>query len=117
MARIKRGVISRAKHRRLRAATKGYWMSRRKLVRKMKEATLHAGQYAYAGRKDKKGTIRRGWISVINQAVRPMGLTYSLLTAKLKTAKIELNRKVLAEIVQRDPETFSKIVQAANQTP
>lgn len=110
MARVKRGVTSKAKHSKLREATKGYRMTRRRLVRKMKEATLHAGVYAYAGRKDKKGDMRQSWILRISEAVRPMGLNYSRFIKAMSVAKVELNRKVLAEILQKDPETFKEIV-------
>ena len=110
MARVKRGVNSKAKHTKLRQATKGYRMTRNRLVRKMTEATLHAGQYAYAGRKDKKVVMRRSWILHINEAVRPLGMNYSVFIKKLSDNKIELNRKVLAEIIVNDPSTFKEIV-------
>ncbi len=113
MARIKRGVTSHAKHSKLRQATKGYRMTRRRLVRKMKEATLHAGVYAYAGRKDKKGVMRRSWIMHINEAVKPLGLSYSQFMNNLKEAKIDLNRKILAELILQDKVTFDKIVETA----
>lgn len=111
MARIKRGVTSKAKHSKLRLATKGYRMTRNRLVRKMKEAVLHAGQYAYEGRKDKKGVMRRSWISLINQAVKPLGITYNQFINGMKKANIELDRKVLAEMLQKDPEGFKKVVE------
>lgn len=110
MARVKRGTNSKAKHSKLREATKGYRMTRRRLVRKMTEATLHAGQYAYAGRKDKKANLRQDWIMHINEAVRPLGLNYSTFIRKIGEAKIQLNRKVMAEIINKDLPTFKEIV-------
>jgi len=111
MARVKRGVNAKEKHSKLREATKGYRMTRNRLVRKMKEATLHAGQYAYAGRKDKKANMRQDWILHINEAVKPMGINYSRFIKKLKDAKIELDRKIMAELVSKDMDTFKKIVE------
>jgi large subunit ribosomal protein L20 len=113
MARVKRGVISRRKHNKLQDLTKGYRMSRRKLVRKMHEAVLHAGQYAYTGRKDKKSNARRDWIRTINEAVKTRRLKYNKFIADLKNAKIELDRKILAQLAVENPKTFDTIVQRA----
>lgn len=110
MARVKRGLASHAKHKKLLASTKGYWMSRNRLVRKAKEAALHAGQYAYVGRKDRKGVNRRDWILHINESLRAKGMTYSLFINKLKGAKIELDRKILATLATEKPEIFEQIV-------
>lgn len=110
MARIKRGLASHAKHKKLLNQAKGFWMTRNRLVRKAKEAVLHAGQYAYVGRKDKKPTARKNWILHINEALKLQGLKYSLFINKLKIAKIELDRKVLAELATEQPETFKSIV-------
>ncbi len=110
MARIKRGTISHAKHKKLRGLAKGYMMTRRRLVRKAKEAVLHAGQYAYAGRKDKKGVARRDWILHINESLKLQGLKYSIFINQLKSKKIDLDRKVLAQLAVEQPETFKAIV-------
>ncbi|MBI3559295.1 50S ribosomal protein L20, partial [Candidatus Gottesmanbacteria bacterium] len=110
MARIKRGLTSHAKHQKLRAQTKGYWMTRHKQVRKMHEAVLHAGQYAYVGRKDKKGNFRRDWILHINEALKLAGLQYSVFMNKLKLVNIALNRKILAQLVIEQPLAFQKII-------
>lgn len=110
MARVKRGVTSKAKHSKLKEATKGYRMTRRRLPRKMKEAILHAGQYAYAGRKDRKSLMRRDWIMHINEAVKLTGMKYNEFISGLKKANIQLDRKVLAELNRKDPETFKQIV-------
>lgn len=111
MARIKRGLASHAKHKKLLRQAKGYMMTRRRLVRKAKEAVLHAGQYAYVGRKDKKGVMRRGWILHINEALKLQGFKYSVFIAKLKAAKIDLDRKILAQLAVDYPEVFAKITQ------
>ncbi len=111
MARIKRGKTTHAKHKKLLKQAEGYWMSRHKLVRKAKEAVLHAGQYSYAGRKDRKSNFRRDWILHINQAVRSYDMNYSVFVKKLKEAKIELDRKILAQLVLEEPEAFKAIVE------
>lgn len=110
MARIKRGLTSHAKHKKLLGQAKGFWMTRNRLVRKAKEAVLHAGQYAYAGRKDRKSVARRDWILHINETLRPMGITYSTFINKLKVANIQLDRKILATLATEKPETFNSIV-------
>lgn len=110
MARIKRGVVSHRKHKKLLGQAKGYWMTRRRLVRKAKEAVLHAGQYAYAGRKLRKRDMRRDWILLINEAVKKQGLSYSQFVSRLKAAKIELDRKILAQLASEQPEAFQAVV-------
>lgn len=102
--------ISARRHRKVKKAVRGYKHSARKRVRVAKEALLHAGQYAYIGRKRRKRDLRRLWIMRLNAAVREQGLTYSKLIQGLKKAKIELDRKMLAEIAVNDPDTFAKIV-------
>lgn len=111
MARVKRGLTSHAKHHKLKQQAKGYMMTRRRLVRKAKEAVLHAGQYAYAGRKDRKGQFRRDWILHINQALIAHDLKYSQFIARLKAKKITLDRKILARLTLEQPEVFAKIVE------
>ena len=85
-------------------------MSRHRLVRKAHEAVLHAGQYAYVGRKDRKSVARRDWILHINEALRAAGMPYSVFINKLKLAKIELDRKVLAELATEQPLAFKQII-------
>lgn len=116
MARVKRGVISRRKHKKLLNQTKGYWMTRRRLVRKAKEAVLHAGQYAYIGRKDKKGVQRRDWILHINEALKAYGMRYSQFIADLKKAKIELDRKILAQLATEHPLAFKAVIDKIRKT-
>lgn len=118
MARVKRGFSSHKKHKKLLEQAKGFWMTRHKLVRKAKEAVLHAGQYAYAGRKDRKSQARRSWILSINEALKtqsasegPQRIKYSQFIAKLKKANILLDRKILSDLVVNDNVTFQKIVE------
>lgn len=85
-------------------------MTRHRLVRKAKEAVLHAGQYAYAGRKDKKGVMRRDWILHINESLKLNGLSYSTFIHKLKVAKIDLDRKVMAQLATEQPQAFAELI-------
>ncbi len=86
-------------------------MTKRRLVKVAKEAYLHSGAYAYVGRKDKKGDFRQLWITRISGALSGSDLNYSKFIKLLKDKKIELDRKILAEIIQDDPKTFQKIVE------
>lgn len=110
MSRVKRGVVSRRKHKKLFAQTKGFIGTKTRLVRDAKEAALHAGQYAYHGRKLRKRDNRALWITRISEAAKKEGLSYSVLINKLKKANIELDRKILNDLVQNDPETFKQIL-------
>ncbi len=89
---------------------KGYRMSRNRLIRKAHEAVLHAGEYAFAGRKDRKRDFRSLWITRINAAVRPHGLSYSLFIKALKDKNVEIDRKILSQIAVEHPEVFENIV-------
>lgn len=113
MARVKRGMISRARHQKIFKFNKGYRMTRRRLIKVAHEAILHAGEYAYVGRKDKKHDFRRLWITRINGALENLGVSYSQLISGLKKAKIELDRKILAELATEDLATFKKVVEKA----
>lgn len=108
--RVKRGTVSRRKHNKLFDQTKGFTGTKNRLTRDAKEALLHAGQYAYHGRKLKKRDNRALWITRISEASKKEGVSYSVLINKLKKAKIELDRKILNDLVQNDPEVFKKIV-------
>lgn len=108
MARVKSPAQRR--HRKLRAETKGMKQARRRRVKAGKEALIHAGQYAYHGRKLRKRDIRALWIVRLNAASRENGMSYNKLVSGLKKAKIELDRKILAEIAATDPATFKEIV-------
>ncbi len=111
--RIKRGKVSRRKHNKLLNLTKGYRGTKSRLTRVAKEASLHAGAYAFAGRKRKKRDFRRLWIIRIGEAAKQEGISYSKLMNKLKKAQIELDRKILSDLVVNDPITFKSIVDAA----
>jgi len=110
MARIKRGTVSRRKHKKVLKLAKGYLGLRSRSIRKAKEAVLHAGDYAYHGRKLKKRDFRQLWITRISEAVRQEGLSYSVFINKLKKARIELDRKILSDLVVNDPATFKRVV-------
>lgn len=108
--RIKTGFTRRRAHRKIQTANKGYRMTKRKLVKVAKEALLHAGQYAYNGRKEKKQDFRRLWITRITGALTESDFSYSKFIQALKEKNILLDRKILAEIIQDDPQTFQKIL-------
>lgn len=111
MARIKRGTISRRRHKALLEKTKGFRMTRARLIGVAQEAVLHAGQYAYHGRKRRKRDMRRLWILRIGQAVQPLGMSYNAFIHGLKAKKIDLDRKILADLVVRKPEVFKQVVE------
>ncbi|MDO8618991.1 MAG: 50S ribosomal protein L20 [Candidatus Daviesbacteria bacterium] len=110
MARVKRGVTSHAKHKKVLELTKGHRGGRSKKIKEAKSSLLHAGSYAYKGRKERKRQMRRLWIIQLGNAVRAEGLSYSTFIAALKTQKIMLDRKVLAEIAVNHLEDFKKII-------
>lgn len=109
--RVKRGIVAKAKHKKLFRANKGYRMTKRRLVRVAKEAFLHAGEYAFAGRKLRKRDYRGLWILRIGQAIRAYNMSYSVLIKKLSSAKILLDRKMLAYLVTEQPEAFKAVVE------
>jgi large subunit ribosomal protein L20 len=110
MARVKRGVVSKRKHNKLADLTKGYRGTKSRLVKAATEARLHAGAYAYHGRKVKKRDIRALWITRISEASKKEGISYSKLMDQLRKSNIEIDRKILSELVLNDPESFSKII-------
>lgn len=110
MARVKTGITRRKRHKKVLKRTKGFRMTKGRLYKVSKEADLHAGQYAYAGRKLRKRDMRRLWIIRINAALTPYNLSYSKFINSLKKAKIKLNRKILADLAVSDPNTFKEIV-------
>ena len=113
MARIKSGPYGHQRHKRLLKRAEGYYATRRKLYRRANETLLKGMWYAYRDRRVRKRELRKLWIARINAAARINGTTYSRLIAGLKKADINLNRKMLAAIAVRDPQTFSKIVEQA----
>lgn len=110
MARVKRGLVSRRKHNKLLEQTKGFRGTKSRLVKMAHEATLHSGAYAYHGRKLRKRDFRQLWITRIGEAVKLQDLSYSKFMAGMKKAQIELDRKVLSDIIVNDPDTFKHIV-------
>jgi len=108
MTRVK--SIASRRHRKIKKAAKGFKHARSRRVKTAKEAVLHAGQYAYAGRKLRRRNLRTLWIQRLNAAVREHGIKYSEFIKNLKDSKIELDRKMLADIAVHDPETFAKII-------
>lgn len=110
MSRVKRGTVSRRKHKKLHALTKGYRGTKSKLVKVAKEASLHADAYAFHGRKLKKQDFRKLWIIRIGEAAKKEGISYSRLITSLKKAHVQLDRKILSDLVVNDLETFRKIV-------
>ena len=110
MPRVKRGVIARAKHKKVLNAAKGYRGRRKNVYRVAKQAVMKAGQYAYRDRRQKKRQFRALWIARINAAAREAGLTYSRFMNGLKKASIELDRKVLADMAVMDKPAFAAIV-------
>ena len=94
MARVKRGVVSRRKHKKLLALTKGYRGTKRRLVKVAREAALHAGEYAFAGRKNKKRDFRRLWITRISEATKQEGTSYSRFMAGLAKNNIKIDDKI-----------------------
>ena len=113
MARVKRGVTSHARHKKVLKQTKGQELSRHLLYRRANESLLHSKYYATVGRKKRKDDFRRLWITRINAAARPLGLTYSRMMAGLKRAGIDIDRKILADLAVRDEKAFAKLVDAA----
>ena len=113
MSRVKRGVTSHARHRKVLKQAKGYYGRRKNTIRVAKQAVEKAGQYAYRDRKVRKRTFRALWIQRINAAARANGLTYGRMIDGLKKAGIDLDRKVLADMAVREPETFQGLVEAA----
>lgn len=112
MARVKRGTISRKRHKKLLSLTKGYRGTKSKLVRVAREAKLHADAYSYHGRKLRKRDARSLWILRIGEAAKQEGMSYSVFMNKLKKAKIDLNRKTLNDLITDDLESFKKIVES-----
>jgi large subunit ribosomal protein L20 len=113
MPRIKRGVTTRAKHKRLLVQAKGYYGRRKNTIRVARQAVEKAGQYAYRDRKVKKRSFRALWIQRINAAVRAEGLTYGQFIHALRLANIDLDRKVLADIAMHEGEAFKGIIAQA----
>ena len=113
MARVKRGVTARRRHKKILKQAKGYYNARRKVFRVAKQAVIKAQQYAYIGRKQKKRNFRSLWITRINAAARINGLSYSRFMNGLGKAGITLDRKVLADIAVHDATGFTALAEKA----
>ena len=113
MTRIKRGVTTRAKHKRILENAKGYYGRRKNTIRIARQAVEKAGQYAYRDRKVKKRSFRALWIQRINAAVRQQGMTYNRFIQGLKLAGVEVDRKILADLAVNDPAAFTALVETA----
>ena len=113
MARVKRGVIARRRHKKILKQAKGYYGARRKVFRVARQAVFKAGQYAYRDRRQRKRQFRRLWIARINAAARNNGMTYSRFINGLSKAGIGLDRKVLADMAVNDKAAFAAIVEKA----
>jgi len=113
VARVKRGVTARARHKKVLKYTKGQWGARHRVYRRAHEASLKSMYYAQRDRHNRKRDFRRLWITRINAASRQEGLPYSRFMAGLKHAGVELDRKVLADMAVRDPAAFAQLVTVA----
>ena len=113
MARVKRGVVAHARHKKVLKQAKGYYGARRKVYRVAKQAVIKAGQYAYRDRRQRKRQFRRLWIVRINAAARQFGLSYSRFMDGLNKAGIEVDRKVLADLAVHDIAAFGALAEKA----
>ena len=113
MSRVKRGVTSKAKHKKVLKAVKGQWGRRKNTIRVARQAMEKAMQYAYRDRRNKKREFKSLWIQRINAGVRSEGITYSKFINGLSKSGIKIDRKILAEIAYDNPEAFKTIVKKA----
>jgi large subunit ribosomal protein L20 len=113
LPRVKRGVTTHRRHKKVLALTKGHRGTKHSLFRRANESMLKSLSYAYAHRRERKGDMRRLWILRVNAACRARGITYSQFMDGLKKSGIEINRKMLADMAVREPESFSNLVTVA----
>ena len=113
MARVKRGVTAKARHKKVLGKAKGYYCARSKLYKTAKQAVIKAGQYAYRDRRQRKRQFRALWIARINAGARENGMSYSVFMNGLKKASIEIDRKVLSDIAIFDKPAFTALVEKA----
>jgi large subunit ribosomal protein L20 len=116
MARVKRGVAAHKKHKKLLKAAEGRRATKRKLVRPAREAALHALTYAFRDRRKRKTQFRSLWIARINAASREAGVSYSRLMAAMRASGVDLDRKILADMAVRDPNSFRKYVDLVKES-
>lgn len=115
MARVKRGVTTRRRHKKILRQAKGYYGNRSKIFRVANQAVMRSWQYAYAHRKLRKRDFRKLWIARINAAARMNGMSYSRFINGLNKAGVEINRKVLADLAVSDAKAFSDLVEVAKK--
>lgn len=113
MARVKRGVVARRRHKKILNQAKGYYGARSRVFRVAKQAVIKAGQYAHRDRRNRKRAFRALWIARINAGARANGLSYSRLIAGLKKANVEIDRKVLADLAMNEQQAFAAVVEKA----
>lgn len=113
MPRVKRGVTSHHRHKKVLALTKGHRATRHSLIKRAHESMMHALSYAYFHRRERKGDMRRLWILRVSAASRAQGLTYSQFIDGLKKSGVEINRKMLADMAVKEPEAFANLVTIA----
>jgi len=115
LPRVKRGVTSHHRHKKLLSLTKGHRASKHSLVRRATESMMKSLHYSYVHRRDRKGDMRKLWILRINAATRAEGLNYSQFMNGLKKAGVEINRKLLSDMAIREPETFANLITTAKE--
>ncbi len=113
MARVKRGTMTRKRHNRVLKAAEGYYGARHRQFKQAKEAVMHAGQYAYRDRRNRKREFRRLWIARINAGCRLHGITYSRFIEALTKLGVQVDRKILAELAVSDAAGFASLVETA----
>jgi large subunit ribosomal protein L20 len=113
LPRVKRGVTSHRRHKKILSLTKGHQGTKHRLIKRANESMIKSLAYAYAHRRERKGDIRRLWILRINAACRARGITYSQFMDGLNKSGIEINRKMLADMAVREPESFSSLAAMA----
>jgi large subunit ribosomal protein L20 len=113
LPRVKTGVTAHKRHKKVLGLTKGHRATYNSLYKRAHESMMHSLRYAYIHRRDRKGDMRKLWITRINAAARAHGVTYSQFMNGLKTSGIDINRKMLADMAVRDPEAFEKLLQMA----
>src|SRR5690554_8208437 len=113
MARVKRGVVARRRHKKILKQAKGYYDARSRVFRVAKQAVIKAGQYAYRDRRQRKRQFRQLWIARINAGARVNGLSYSKFINGLKKASIEIDRKILADLAVHEKAAFAALVEKA----
>ena len=111
--RVKTGTVRKAGHKKVLKAAKGFWMTRHKRYKVAHEAVMHAGKYAFIGRKNKKRDLRQVWIVRINAALKPFDIRYSAFIKMLKNRQITLDRKILSDLAVNHQEAFKTVVESA----